>query len=109
MGLPATLLPLIPFIVPNTDLAKDCNAQTAVSFCAYNNTLWIAKDILPVLINTPSTTMRAQVIGAMGPPGGARNPVDPRFISLFNAFEIQFPSNENLRTIFQVSNFYRCR
>lgn len=42
-----------------------------------------------------------QVVGAMGPPGGARNNVDPRFISLFNVFEIQFPSNENLRTIYQ--------
>jgi dynein heavy chain len=40
-------------------------------------------------------------VAAMGPPGGARNDVDPRFISLFNVFEIQFPSSENLRTIFQ--------
>lgn len=40
----------------------------------------------------------------MGPPGGARNAVDPRFISLFNMFEIQFPSNENLRTIYQVTH-----
>eukprot|EP00798_Chlamydomonas_sp_ICE-L_P031818 gene31818-7022_t len=37
----------------------------------------------------------------MGPPGGARNPVDPRFISLFSTFEIQFPTNDNLRTIYQ--------
>lgn len=37
----------------------------------------------------------------MGPPGGARNNVDPRFISLFNTFEIQFPSTENLRMIFE--------
>jgi len=43
-----------------------------------------------------------QVIGAMGPPGGARNPVDPRFMSLFNVFEIQFPSSDNLSTIYQV-------
>ncbi|KXZ49756.1 DHC2 protein [Gonium pectorale] len=42
-----------------------------------------------------------QVVAAMGPPGGARNPVDPRFVSLFSVFEIQFPSNENLRTIYQ--------
>jgi dynein heavy chain len=42
-----------------------------------------------------------QIIGAMGPPGGARNPVDPRFISLFSVFEIQFPSDENLSTIYQ--------
>lgn len=37
----------------------------------------------------------------MGPPGGARNNVDPRFISLFNTFEIQFPATENLHTIFE--------
>ena len=43
-----------------------------------------------------------QMVGGMGPPGGARNPVDPRFMSLFSVFEIQFPSNENLRTIYQV-------
>jgi dynein heavy chain, axonemal len=42
-----------------------------------------------------------QCVGAMGPPGGARNAVDPRFISLFNVFEVQFPSADNLRTIFQ--------
>lgn len=63
-------------------------------------------------------------VGAMGPPGGARwaktpfrphidpflnlehcptlrNPVDPRFMSLFNVFEIQFPATENLKTIYQ--------
>ena len=39
-------------------------------------------------------------IAAMGPPGGARNPVDPRFVSLFNTFEIEFPSVDNLRTIY---------
>lgn len=43
-----------------------------------------------------------QMVAAMGPPGGARNAVDPRFISLFSAFEIQPPTNENLRTIYQV-------
>lgn len=37
----------------------------------------------------------------MGPPGGARNAVDPRFISLFSVFEIATPSTENLRTIYQ--------
>lgn len=40
-------------------------------------------------------------IAGMGPPGGARNNVDPRFVSLFNVFEIQFPATENLHTIFQ--------
>ena len=39
-------------------------------------------------------------VAAMGPPGGARNPVDPRFISLFNTFEIQFPDRDNLRVIY---------
>ena len=37
---------------------------------------------------------------AMGPPGGARNPVDPRFISLFSVFEIQFPALSSLMTIY---------
>jgi hypothetical protein len=41
-----------------------------------------------------------QFVGAMGPPGGARNSVDPRFISLFNVFEIQFPATESLTRIF---------
>lgn len=41
-----------------------------------------------------------QLVAAMGPPGGARNPVDPRFISLFNTFEVEFPSNANLSSIF---------
>lgn len=42
----------------------------------------------------------AQVLGAMGPPGGARNAVDPRFISLFSVFEVETPSADNLRAIF---------
>jgi hypothetical protein len=46
-----------------------------------------------------------QMVAAMGPPGGARNKVDPRFVSLFSAFEIQAPSNSNLRTIYQVRVF----
>ena len=41
-----------------------------------------------------------QFIGAMGRPGGARNPVDPRFISLFNVYEIQFPANSALSHIY---------
>ena len=41
-----------------------------------------------------------QFVGAMGPPGGARNNVDPRFLSLFSIFEIQFPANESLMRIY---------
>jgi len=41
-----------------------------------------------------------QFISAMGRPGGARNPIDPRFISLFNVFEIQFPANSTLAHIY---------
>ena len=40
-------------------------------------------------------------VGAMGPPGGARNPVDPRYISLFNVFEIEFPSKDSLERIYE--------
>lgn len=42
-----------------------------------------------------------QVVSAMGPPGGARNAVDPRFVSLFMCFNVQFPSTRNLRTIYE--------
>ena len=37
---------------------------------------------------------------AMGKPGGGRNDVDPRFISLFNVYNITFPSEESLFLIF---------
>lgn len=43
-----------------------------------------------------------QMVGTLGPPGGARNNLDPRFVSLFSVFEVQAPSNSNLRTIYQV-------
>jgi len=41
-----------------------------------------------------------QYIAAMGPPGGGRNPVDPRFISLFNTFCVAFPKDESLNLIY---------
>jgi dynein heavy chain len=37
----------------------------------------------------------------MAPPGGGRNPVDPRFIALFATVAITFPSNESLDLIFK--------
>jgi dynein heavy chain len=39
-------------------------------------------------------------LAACGPPGGARNPMDPRFVSLFNIFNIPFPSDASLNRIF---------
>eukprot|EP00736_Rhodelphis_marinus_P009344 Rmarinus@m.3249 len=39
-------------------------------------------------------------LAAMGPPGGARNPVDPRMITLFSMFSIVFPSRESLNRIY---------
>ena len=41
-----------------------------------------------------------QYIGAMGPPGGGRNPVDPRFIALFNVFNLTPPTPEVLNSIY---------
>jgi dynein heavy chain, axonemal len=38
-------------------------------------------------------------IGAMGPPGGARSVVNPRFVSMFSSFNIPFPSHESLSNI----------
>jgi dynein heavy chain len=40
-------------------------------------------------------------VAAMGPPGGARNNVDPRVITLYSVFEIQFPAMESLELIYE--------
>lgn len=39
-------------------------------------------------------------IAATAPPGGSNNQVDPRFISLFNCFNLTFPSQNSLETIY---------
>jgi dynein heavy chain len=39
-------------------------------------------------------------VAAMGVPGGGRNPVDPRFISLFSVYNITFPSDESVNKIY---------
>lgn len=49
-----------------------------------------------------------QFVGSMGPPGGSRNHVDPRFISLFNVIEMQFPTSENLTAIFDTMLKQHC-
>jgi dynein heavy chain len=41
-----------------------------------------------------------QYVAALLPPGGGYNSVDPRFLSLFNCVSIQFPKEENIRTIY---------
>jgi len=41
-----------------------------------------------------------QYIAAMGHPGGARSVVDPRFVSMFQVFEMQTPDESNLRVIY---------
>ena len=47
------------------------------------------------------TVKDTRFICAMGHPGGARNTIDARFASLFNIFEIEAPSEENLKTIYR--------
>lgn len=39
-------------------------------------------------------------VAAMGKPGGGRNDVDPRFISLFTVFNMTFPAEESLFLIY---------
>lgn len=41
-----------------------------------------------------------QYIAAMGHPGGARSVVDPRFVSMFQVFEMQTPDETNLKVIY---------
>ena len=40
-------------------------------------------------------------VAAMAPPGGGRNAVDPRFISLFSVVSVTFPSDEALHHIYR--------
>jgi len=40
-------------------------------------------------------------VGSMGTPGGGRNSVDPRFISLFSVYNITFPAENSLIKIYQ--------
>ena len=40
-------------------------------------------------------------VAAMGKPGGGRNDVDPRFISLFSVFNMTLPSEASLYHIYQ--------
>ncbi|CAM38695.1 putative dynein heavy chain [Leishmania braziliensis MHOM/BR/75/M2904] len=42
-----------------------------------------------------------QFVAAMAPPGGGRNALDPRFVSLFTVFNILFPEEEAIHTIYQ--------
>ncbi|RLU20605.1 hypothetical protein DMN91_007218 [Ooceraea biroi] len=39
-------------------------------------------------------------LAAMGEPGGGRNEVDPRFISMFSVYNVAFPSSETLNYIY---------
>lgn len=41
-----------------------------------------------------------QFIGAMGPPGGGRNPVDTRFVALYNVFNLTSPNMTVLNGIY---------
>eukprot|EP01059_Diplonema_ambulator_P016442 TRINITY_DN279_c0_g1_i2.p1 TRINITY_DN279_c0_g1~~TRINITY_DN279_c0_g1_i2.p1 ORF type:complete len:4165 (+),score=1710.28 TRINITY_DN279_c0_g1_i2:209-12703(+) len=41
-----------------------------------------------------------EYVAAMAPPGGGRNALDPRFVSLFASFNIPFPAEESLETIY---------
>ena len=41
-----------------------------------------------------------QYVAALLPPGGGYNSVDPRFLSLFNCITIQFPKEDNIKTIY---------
>ena len=41
-----------------------------------------------------------QYVGAMTPPGGGNNRVDPRLMSLYDVFNITFPSKESIQKIY---------
>jgi dynein heavy chain len=39
-------------------------------------------------------------LSAMAPPGGGRNPIDPRFVAMFNVISVTFPSASSLDLIY---------
>ena len=41
-----------------------------------------------------------QFVSAILPPGGGTNSVDPRYLSLYSCFVLQFPTQENLDRIY---------
>lgn len=45
-------------------------------------------------------TFSVDYLAAMGEPGGGRNEIDPRFISMFSVYNVTFPSNETLDYIY---------
>lgn len=44
--------------------------------------------------------LNADYLAGMGEPGGGRNEVDPRFISMFSVYNVTFPSSETLNYIY---------
>ena len=44
--------------------------------------------------------INTQFVGALLPPGGGYNAVDPRFLSLFSAINILFPNESNIKKIY---------
>jgi dynein heavy chain len=39
-------------------------------------------------------------IGSTQPPSGGKNPIDPRFLSLFSIFNFTFPTEESIFKIY---------
>ena len=46
-------------------------------------------------------TVSEGYLAAMGKPGGGRNEVDPRFISMFSVCNVVFPADETLNYVYR--------
>ena len=82
--------------MPEVDLYGTQQPVTALLFLLSHSKMFDCEEDSELVRNYDDIFCTA----AMGPPGGARNPVDPRFIAMFNVFCLPEPSEQVCKTIY---------